>query len=237
MMLLPAGVKVHLAFGYTDMRKGIDGLAMLVQGVLRQDPFSGHLFVFRGRKANLIKIVFWDGTGLCLFTKRLEQGVFLWPSNVEPGGTLALNSEQLSMLIEGIDWRAPERRWRARAPAEGQMVLEAVERRFVWQARLATLLVAASSFYIVDRLDLWDRFRHLEFWWMHAMILLWLMIFTFFLFVAEPLAARMHRNQRARAASTGRLALMQWLHWVLLLLSASTILAAVAGSQGMSLVP
>ena len=61
---------------------------------------------------NLIKIVFWDGTGLCLFTKRLEQGVFLWPSNVEPGGTLALNSEQLSMLIEGVDWRAPERRWR-----------------------------------------------------------------------------------------------------------------------------
>ncbi len=55
MTLLPPGVKVHLAFGYIDMRKGIDGLAMLVQGVLRQDPFSGHLFVFRGRKANLIK--------------------------------------------------------------------------------------------------------------------------------------------------------------------------------------
>ena len=58
MTLLPAGVKVHLAFGYIDMRKGINGLAMLVQGVLRQDPFSGHLFVFRGRKANLIKIVY-----------------------------------------------------------------------------------------------------------------------------------------------------------------------------------
>jgi transposase len=113
MTLLPPGVKVHLAFGYTDMRKGIDGLAMLVQGVLRQDPFSGHLFVFRGRKANLIiKIVFWDGTGLCLFTKRLEQGVFLWPSNIEVGGTLALSSAQLSMLIEGVDWRAPEQRWR-----------------------------------------------------------------------------------------------------------------------------
>jgi transposase len=112
MTLLPRGMKVHLALDLIDMRKSIDGLAMLVQGVLRQDPFSGHLFVFRGRKANLIKIVFWDGTGLCLFTKRLEQGVFLWPSNVEPGGTLALNSEQLSMLIEGIDWRAPERRWR-----------------------------------------------------------------------------------------------------------------------------
>src|SRR5712671_5815531 len=112
MTLLPPGVKVHLAFGYIDMRKGINGLAMLVQGVLRQDPFSGHLFVFRGRKANLIKIVFWDGTGLCLFTKRLEHGVFLWPSNVDPGGTLMLTSAQLSMLIDGVDWRAPERQWR-----------------------------------------------------------------------------------------------------------------------------
>ena len=112
MTLLPPGTKVHLAFGYIDMRKGMNGLALLVQEVLRQDPFSGHLFVFRGRRANLIKIVFWDGTGLCLFTKRLEQGIFLWPSNVEPGGTLALTSAQLSALIEGIDWRSPERQWR-----------------------------------------------------------------------------------------------------------------------------
>ena len=57
MTLLPPGTKVHLAFGYIDMRKGMDGLALLVQEVLRQDPFSGHLFVFRGRRANLIKIV------------------------------------------------------------------------------------------------------------------------------------------------------------------------------------
>jgi transposase len=112
MTLLPPGVKVHLAFGYTDMRKGIDGLAMLVQGVLRQDPFSGHLFVFRGRKANLIKIVFWDGTGLCLFTKRLEHGVFLWPANAASTGTLSLTSALLSMLIDGVDWRAPEQQWR-----------------------------------------------------------------------------------------------------------------------------
>ena len=77
--LLPPNVKVHLALGYIDMRKGIDGLAMLVQGVLDQDPFTGHLFVFRGRsRAKLIKIIYWDGTGFCLFTKRLEHGVFLW---------------------------------------------------------------------------------------------------------------------------------------------------------------
>ena len=112
MTLLPPGTKVHLAFGYVDMRKGMDSLSVLVQEVLQQDPFSGHLFVFRGRKADLIKIVFWDGTGLCLFTKRLEQGVFLWPPKIEPGRTLALTSEQLSALLEGIDWRSPERRWR-----------------------------------------------------------------------------------------------------------------------------
>ena len=108
----PAGVKVHIALGVTDMLQGLDGLAMLVQEVLEQDPFSGHLFAFRGRKANLIKIVFWDGTGLCLFTKRLEEGRFPWPGADEPGDTVALTSEQLSMLIEGIDWRAPERIWR-----------------------------------------------------------------------------------------------------------------------------
>ena len=112
MTLLPPGVKVHLAYGFTDMRKGLDGLALMVQEVLQQDPFSGHLFVFRGRKANLIKVVFWDGTGLCLFTKRLEHGIFLWPSDIEPGQTLALTSDQLSALLDGIDWRSPERQWR-----------------------------------------------------------------------------------------------------------------------------
>jgi transposase len=81
--MLPPNVKVHLALGFIDMRKGIDGLAMLVQGVLHQDPFTGHLFVFRGRtRANLIKIIYWDGTGFCLFTKRLEQGMFLWPPSM-----------------------------------------------------------------------------------------------------------------------------------------------------------
>ncbi len=112
MMLVPGGVKVHIALGVTDMRKGLDGLAMLVQGVLEQDPFSGHLFAFRGRQATLIKILFWDGNGLSLFTKRLEQGRFPWPGADEAGDTVALTSEQLSMLIEGVDWCAPERIWR-----------------------------------------------------------------------------------------------------------------------------
>ena len=112
MMTIRPGVRVHIALGVTDLRKGLDGLAMLVQEVLRQDPFSGHLFAFRGRKANMIKLLFWDGSGLCLFTKRLEDGYFPWPRADEQGDTVALTAEQLSMLIEGVDWRAPERRWR-----------------------------------------------------------------------------------------------------------------------------
>jgi uncharacterized membrane protein len=125
---------------------------------------------------------------------------------------------------------------RSQIPTEGQALFEAVERRFIWQARIATLLVAASGFYMVERLDLWDRFRNIEFWWMHAMVLLWL-IFTFALFIGEPLASRTRTKHISRPASKGRLSLMQWLHWLLLLLSAITVLAAVAGSQGMSLVP
>jgi transposase len=112
MMLIPAGVKVHLALGYTDLRKGIDGLGVLVEQVLEQDPFSGHLFVFRGKRADLIKVLFWDGTGLCLFTKRLEYGRFAWPTTSGHGLSVAVTAAQLSMLLEGLDWRQPEPVWR-----------------------------------------------------------------------------------------------------------------------------
>lgn len=112
MMMVPPGVKIHLAVGYTDMRKSFDGLSLLVQEVLKKDPFSGHMFVFRGRKADLIRVLFWDGNGMCLFSKKLQQGRFIWPSVVESGITITLTSAQLAMLIEGIDWRTPERTWR-----------------------------------------------------------------------------------------------------------------------------
>lgn len=110
-MMLPSGVRVHVALGYTDMRKGMDGLAMLVQGMLKQDPFSGHLFAFKGRKSNLVKILYWDGTGMCLYSKRLDSGSFIWPSSADSGGMVVLSSAQLSLLLEGIDWRRPERTW------------------------------------------------------------------------------------------------------------------------------
>ncbi|MBM3565340.1 MAG: IS66 family insertion sequence element accessory protein TnpB [Alphaproteobacteria bacterium] len=112
MMLVPAGVKVHLALGYTDLRKGLDGLAVLVERALEKDPFSGHMFVFRGKRADLIKILFWDGSGLCLFTKRLEDGRFTWPVTSEQETAVTLTAAQLSMLLEGFDWRRPERVWR-----------------------------------------------------------------------------------------------------------------------------
>ena len=102
MMIVPAGVKVHLALGYTDMRKGMDGLAMLVQGTLKQDPFSGHLFCFRGKKSWMLKILFWDGNGLCLFSKRLSRGSFVWPRMQQPDGTVTLTPAQLAMLSEGL---------------------------------------------------------------------------------------------------------------------------------------
>ena len=92
MMIVPAGVKVHLALGYTDMRKGMDGLAALVQEQLKRDPFSGHLFAFRGKRASILKVLFWDGNGLCLFTKRIDRGGFVWPRLYEPGG--AVRSEE-----------------------------------------------------------------------------------------------------------------------------------------------
>ena len=112
MMIVPAGVKVHLALGHTDMRKGMDGLAALVQEQLKRDPFSGHLFAFRGKRASILKVLFWDGNGLCLFTKRIDRGGFVWPRMYEPGSVVTLSPAQLAMLIEGIDWRSPERVWR-----------------------------------------------------------------------------------------------------------------------------
>jgi transposase len=110
MIALPAGSRVWLAAGITDLRKGFDGLAALVQRVLDKDPFSGHLFCFRGRRGDLMKILWWDGDGLCLFAKRLERGRFVWPRAEQ--GTAVLTPAQLSMLLEGIDWRRPERTWR-----------------------------------------------------------------------------------------------------------------------------
>lgn len=109
MIALPTGTRVWIAAGVTDMRKGMDGLAALVQSALGERPFSGDVFVFRGKRGDLVKVLYWDGQGFCLFAKRLEKGRFVWPITRE--GSVTLTPAQLSMLLEGIDWRTPQRTW------------------------------------------------------------------------------------------------------------------------------
>ncbi len=113
MIALPPGTRVYVACGVTDMRRGFDSLAAQVQTALQLDPYSGALFIFRGRRGDLLKALFWDGQGLVLYAKRLERGRFVWPQAKD--GTLTLSTAQLAMLIEGIDWRMPA--WTARPAA------------------------------------------------------------------------------------------------------------------------
>lgn len=107
MIGLPPGARVWLAAGVTDLRKGFDGLAAIVKATLAEDPYSGHLFAFRGRRGDRLKVLWYDGDGLCLFAKRLERGKFVWPRATS--GVVSLSPAQLSMLLEGIDWRRVQR--------------------------------------------------------------------------------------------------------------------------------
>jgi transposase len=107
MISLPTSTNIWIAAGVTDMRRGFTGLSATAQTVLEQNPYSGHVFVFRGRRGDLIKVLWWDGDGLCLFAKRLERGRFVWPK--ADNGVVSLSRAQLSMLLEGIDWRRPVR--------------------------------------------------------------------------------------------------------------------------------
>jgi transposase len=113
MLQVPGGTRVFLACGTTDMRKGFDGLAAQVQTVLAEDPFSGALFLFRGRRGDLVKVLWWDGQGLVMYAKRLEKGRFVWPQAKD--GVVSLTPAMLAMLLEGIDWRRPA--WTARPQA------------------------------------------------------------------------------------------------------------------------
>jgi uncharacterized membrane protein len=120
-----------------------------------------------------------------------------------------------------------------RRPAEERLsAFDALERRFSHQARIATLVAGASGLYMIIRLDLWDRFHAAAFWWMHGMLLVWL-LFATMLFVAEPLFLHRWLAARARRAPDATFRLVEWLHRFLLVLSLITILGAVAGSHGL----
>ena len=118
MIPVPASVRVWLATGHTDMRRGFPGLALQVQETLKAsddaklplDPHGGHLFVFRGKRGDLVKIIWHDGQGACLFSKRLERGRFIWPTPTD--GAVTISPAQLGYMLEGIDWRAPQKTYR-----------------------------------------------------------------------------------------------------------------------------
>lgn len=109
MIAMPSGTRVWIAAGVTDMRKGMNGLAAIVQTALDEHPFSGDVFVFRGRGGDLVKLLWWSGDGMNLYATRLERGRFVWPQATN--GAVHLTAAQLSMLLEGIDWRRPVRTW------------------------------------------------------------------------------------------------------------------------------
>jgi transposase len=108
MLTFPPSVRVFACTQAVDMRKGFDGLMALAQDVMKQDPLSGHLFVFRSKGGDRLKVLYWGGDGLCLWYKRLERGTFELAQG--PGGALEISPSELSMLIDGIDLHARRRR-------------------------------------------------------------------------------------------------------------------------------
>jgi transposase len=113
MIAFAPGARVWLAGGVTDMRRGMPGLALMVQEGLKRDPHAGDVFVFRGRGGSLLKVLWHDGVGMSLYAKRLEKGRFIWPTPAD--GAVAVSAAQLSYLLDGIDWRNPRHTWRPAA--------------------------------------------------------------------------------------------------------------------------
>ena len=105
MIPVPSSARVWLAVGRTDMRRGMNGLALQVQEGLGRDPYAGDLFVFRGKRGDMLTIIWHDGLGMSLYAKRLEKGRFIWPTPAD--GVVAISSAQLAYMLEGIDWRNP----------------------------------------------------------------------------------------------------------------------------------
>lgn len=114
--MIPAGARVWIAMGHTDMRRGMQSLAAMVQQHFTKDPFGGDLWVFRGRSGSLVKIIWHDGVGMSLYLKRLEAGKFIWPVS-QNGASVPVSAAQLGYLLEGIDWRNP--RWTQRPVSAG----------------------------------------------------------------------------------------------------------------------
>jgi len=110
MIPVPSGVRVWIATGHSDMRRGMTSLALQIQEGLKRDPHGGDLFVFRGKNGKLVKVLWHDGIGMSLYAKRLDRGRFIWPSPAD--GAIVITPAQLGYMLEGIDWRNPQHTWR-----------------------------------------------------------------------------------------------------------------------------
>jgi transposase len=113
MIPIASGVRVWIATGHADMRRGMNSLALLVQEAFKRDPHGGDLYVFRGRSGSLIKILWHDGLGMSLYARRLERGRFIWPQATD--GVISISMSQLAYMLDGIDWRNPLQTWRPSA--------------------------------------------------------------------------------------------------------------------------
>ncbi|MFK4529197.1 transposase [Bradyrhizobium japonicum] len=142
MIPVASGVRVWIATGRTDMRRGMNSLGFLVQEAFKRDPHGGDLYVFRGKSGKLIKILWHDGLGMSLYAKRLERGRFLWPSSAD--GLVTITPAQLGYLLEGIDWRMPQHTWRRRL-ADRWDLNQWQDQRFEQRSRLVILWSAMGA--------------------------------------------------------------------------------------------
>jgi transposase len=117
MLSLPLPVRIFLCTRHADMRKSFDGLAQMVREFLGADPLSGHLFVFRSRRGDRLKLLYWDSDGLAIWYKRLEEGSFRFPPAPPDGQGLEVRAADLAMLLDGVDLDTVKRRKRYRRPA------------------------------------------------------------------------------------------------------------------------
>ena len=117
MLSLAPGTRIFFAAGATDMRKGFDGLSGIVSGTLQADPLCGHLFLFINRRRDRLKILYWDGDGLAIWYRRLEQGTFQLPHVADDQASVELTGAELTMLLRGLDYQNVQRRKRFQVPA------------------------------------------------------------------------------------------------------------------------
>jgi transposase len=120
MLSLPLPVRIFLCTRHADMRKSFDGLAQMVREFLGADPLSGHLFVFRNKRGDRVKLLYWDSDGLAIWYKRLEEGTFRFPAPAEKGDGVEIRAADLTMLLDGVDLNSVKRQKRYRRPQAGE---------------------------------------------------------------------------------------------------------------------